>query len=232
MIDVIIPVYNIQERGFNRVYLSCYSAKSDVIIVDGSEYCHYIALNERVKKLPNVTHIWFPLKSFNKPKLLNEGIRQSKKEWVMCSDCDYIFKYDLFAVCQKYRHENRMLFKEVLMLPNTNLTVNRVDQWKFPPSKLNEWGKLANGAMQYTTRKWFLENPYNEQMEGWGAMDNMTAYLAVKSGLELFWVKESEILHQWHRVGKFRTKDDKAKFDNNQKILAKFISDNNLKPLL
>jgi len=234
MIDVIIPVWNIERRGLWRVNYSCLSLSkckgiNKVIIVDGSTNISTYSL-EKEFKFVSVIPLKMPV--FNKPRLLNIGIAFSQSEYVMCTDCDYLFKPDLFEVCKKYRSPETMLFKKVIMLPNCNMTGERVNKWKFPRGTLNTWGTLANGAMQYTTREWFKKNLHDERMYGWGAMDNMTAYKAVASGLKIKWVAESEILHIHHRNEKFRTKSDTERFNKNQEILANFISEHKLPKLL
>lgn len=234
MIDIVIPVWNIERRGLWRVFYSCLSLSlckgvNKVIIVDGSTKVNTYNLE---KEFGFASVIPLKMSVFNKPKLLNTGIQHSSSEYVVCTDCDYLFKYDLFEVCRKYRDDKSILFKKVIMLPNCNMTRERVQKWKFPRGTLNTWGTLANGAMQYATRDWFLSNPHDERMYGWGAMDNMTAYKAVASGLTIKWVEESEILHIHHKVEKFRTKEDTDRFNENQKILANFITEHKLPKLL
>jgi hypothetical protein len=118
------------------------------------------------------------------------------------------------------------------MLPPMNITKTRIDNWKFPKCKHNEWGTLANGAMQYATRKYFIYNPYNEEMSGFGAMDNLTAYVAYNTGIFMKWIDESVIIHQHHPIERKMSGLNKIKFDRNQKILADYIKRYNLPKLL
>lgn len=233
-VTVILPVYNLQKRGLKRVMLSVYSLQKqdcDVIVVDGSSKLQYSEL-ERILKNLNVLHYHLPLDEFNKTKLLNKGIELSKTEYIFCSDADYIFKKDLLEVCRNYRGADKMLHKKVKMLPPINLSVNRVDSWKFPNCRFNEWGTLANGAMQYATRKFFVDNPFNEEMSGFGAMDNLTSYVAYNNGLKIVWVEDSEILHQHHPIERKMSGENKIKFQRNQKILEDYRKENNLPKLL
>ncbi len=235
-VDIIIPVFNIQKRGFNRVYFSIYSLMGQnynkIYIVDGSEERQYNALNGLIKDLPKVEHVPMQLDVFNKPKLLNRGIKMSKADYIFCTDCDYIFSKDLLEICENQRSDKVMLHKEVLMLPNLNMTCQRIQKWLFPKSKLNQWGKLANGALQYATRSFFVNNPYPETMEGFGAMDNIMAYMAKANGLKLLWITEGQILHIHHRVQKFIKSWDHQRFSRNQKILNAYISKHKLAKML
>lgn len=237
MVTVIIPIHNILKRGYLRVFNSCYSLvrQSDlkeIIIVDSSNDIEHEMLLDIVSRLDKIRVIRVKSKSFNKPLLLNTGIKHSLSEWVMCTDADYLFKSDFLDVCKEQRSEGSILFKEVKMLPNIQIRRGSINSWSFPQSNFNEWGHLANGACQYATRQFFLSNPYPEEMDGFGAMDNIMAYIAYNNGLKIKWITESEILHQYHKVEKFRTQDDNAKFKRNQKILADYIKQYKLPKLL
>ena len=233
-VTVIIPIYNIRSRGLKRVMNGVYSLQNqncDIIVVNGSEVGQFWDLDRLFKGL-RVNHIHLPLDEFNKPKLLNAGINLATTEYIFCSDGDYIFKHDLIEVCEKFRGEKVLLHKKVKMLPSVNITTSRIANWKFPSCKFNVWGTLANGAMQYATRKFFTDNPYNELMSGFGAMDNLTAYVAYNNGLSIVWIDDSEIMHQHHVTEKKMSGANKAKFERNQKILQDYVDDNNLPKLL
>ena len=231
---VILPIYNLQKRGLKRVMLSVYSLQKqdcNIIVVDGSSEAQYGELERFLKGL-NVLHYHLPLDEFNKPKLLNKGIELAETEYVFCSDADYLFKDDLIATCKGFQGPEILLHKKVKMLPAINLTKNRIDSWKFPKCQFNEWGTLANGAMQYATKKFFIDNPFNEEMSGFGAMDNLTAYVAHKNEMAIFWIEDSEMLHQHHPIERKMTGENKIKFNRNQKILADYIEKYKLPKLL
>jgi hypothetical protein len=233
-VTVILPIWNIHKRGIKRILLSIHSLrnqKCDVIIVDGSSRAKFDDLSGLIKGY-DVIHYHLPLDEFNKPKLLNKGIELSKTEYIFCSDGDYIFKSDLIEVCSKFHAPDILLHKKVKMLPAMNLSKDRVSNWKFPETKFNQWGTLANGGMQYASKKFFTDFPYNEEMSGFGAMDNLTTYIAVNNGLKVLWIVESEILHQNHPIEKKISGDNKIKFQRNQKILHDYIEENNLPKLL
>lgn len=239
MTSVIIPIHNILKRGQLRVFNSVYSLINqpdleDVIIVDSSSENEFNSLQDLLSNLPldKVRHIRIKSKEFNKPLLLNTGIQAAKSEWIMCTDADYIFKKDFLETCKKHRKEDRIIFKEVKMLRNQKISMQSIDKWKFPQSPYNEWGHLANGACQYAKKEFFVNNPYPENMVGFGAMDNMMAYIAYNKGLEIYWLKDSEIFHQFHKPEKFRTKDDLRRFNRNQEILKRYIKENDLPKLL
>jgi glycosyltransferase involved in cell wall biosynthesis len=237
-VTIIIPIFNILKRGYKRIDNSIESLLlqkdhiDKIIIVDGSNDREYSLLNRDIKDIPEVLHVRKKLDYFNKSVLLNYGIGLADSKWIMCTDCDYLFRIDFLSKCEDFRSDKRILFKEVKMLRNMRIEKDQVKKWNFPNSKFNEWGHLANGACQYASALFFKENPYPEGMSGFGAMDNIMAYIAYNKGLEITWLIDSEILHQYHRVEKFRNSMDSVRFKNNQAILAKYIQDNNLPTLL
>lgn len=233
-VTVILPIYNIRNRGLKRVMNSVYSLQKqncDIIIVDGSEIGQFNDLKPFLKGL-NVLHVHLPLTEFNKPILLNKGISLATTEYIFCSDADYIFKHDLIEVCESKRSKETLLHKKVKMLPSVNITKTRIDNWKFPLCKYNVWGTLANGAMQYASKQFFIDNPYIEEMSGFGAMDNLVSYVAYHNKMDIVWIEESEIMHQHHPIEKKMIGANKVKFERNQKILQDYVDKHNLPKLL
>lgn len=207
MIDIIIPVHNLARRGLSRVYYSCYSLLKqadyidNIYVINSSKDVEFFNLDSLLKPLDKVKHIRLKLDTFNKPKLLNHGLRLGTSEYVLFTDADYIFKNDLLKTCKKLRSDKRILLKEVKMLPHINISTNLIDNWKFPPSPFNSFGKIADGALQYAKREWFIKvGGYDERMALLCGMDNDMHARAVRDGLEDKWVVDSEILHQFHRI--------------------------------
>ena len=180
----------------------------------------------------DVTHVHTPQMSFNKPLLLNIGIKMSKGEYIMCTDADYLFRSDFLKVCVGLRGETVLMHKHVKMLPNMRVSQTSIVNWRFPKSGFNKWGTLANGACQYAHRDFFLSNPYPEEMDGYSAMDNIMTYMAYNNGLEIKWIEDSEILHQHHRIENKMGGENRAKFDRNQQVLNDYIKKYNLPCLL
>ena len=236
-VSIVIPVHNIIQRGYKRVRHSVLSLRcqidyiDEIIIVDSSDKVQYDMLHELIKGFV-VNHIHIPLYCFNKPKLLNTGIRAAKSKYIMCTDSDYIFGKDFLYYCSEYRNKKTILHKQVKMLPSMKINDSNVLEWHFPKSQINKWGKLANGACQYATRDFFIANPYPEEMDGFSAMDNMMTYIAYNNGLTPHWIVESEILHQHHNIVNKMGGSNREKFDRNQAMLQAYINDNNLPCLL
>lgn len=234
---IIIPVHNLFRRGLKRVVNSVHSLSlqseyiEEVIIVNSSSKMEFKELNHLLSKY-DVNHIHTPQMSFNKPLLLNVGIKEAKGEYIMCTDADYIFKKDFLKVCGKHRGEKVMMHKQVKMLPSMRVSHTNIERWIFPNSAFNVWGKLANGACQYAHKDFFKENNYPENMDGFSAMDNIMTYMAYNEGLEIKWIEESEILHQHHKIENKMMGENRAKFDRNQQVLNDYIKDNNLPCLL
>lgn len=204
----------------------------DIIIVDSSEKIQYNMLNALLEGF-DVMHIHYPLHDFNKPKLLNHGVTHAyNAKYIMCTDGDYLFSKDFLYHCTLHRGEKVMMHKQVKMLPNMNLNEQKVKAWKFPKCGFNIWGTLANGACQYATRDFFISTPYPEDMAGFSGMDNIMTYMAYKDGLEIKWIDEGEILHQYHAIVNKMAGSNREPFDRNQKKLNDYIRDNNLPCLL
>lgn len=236
-VSIIIPIHQILKRGLKRVRNSVISLQSqldyieDIIIVNSSDKIQYDMLEALLEGF-KVKHIHYPLHCFNKPKLLNYGVSQSNSKYVMCTDGDYLFKDDFLEACNRHRGEKVMMHKQVRMLPNMNLNESKIEAWKFPKCGFNIWGTLANGACQYATKEWFINNPYPEEMDGFSAMDNLMTYMAYNNGLEIKWINESEILHQNHPVVNKMAGSNREKFDRNQVMLNEYIDEHNLPCLL
>lgn len=205
-VDAIFGIHNIANRGFERVVNLCQSLQVPecgvIWIMDSSKPFEYNRLHELLRDFENVRHIHIKSEVLNKPLLLNTGIEMSEAEWVMCTDCDYIFSPNLLKICEGVRSKDRLLLKEVRMLPKGfKVTNKKIKSWDFPKTPFNRWGKIADGAMQYTSREWFLKvGGYDERMIGLCGMDNDLHARAKRDGLEIRWIHRGDIYHQWHPV--------------------------------
>lgn len=241
MVDLIIPIHNIQKRGFFRIYNSLVSLSlqkeniDKVVIVNSSENSQIEAIKPLIN-FPFVKHIVFPQPYFNKPKLFQEGLKHCDSEYVFLTDCDYMFSKDLLESAKRLRGNN-LIHKRVLNT-RTGSTIGPLlmNKWRFRSKSDFGWGTLANGGMQYARRSFFeeviKEVPEFLEMEGWGAMDNIMTYIAHNKGLDIVWMDEGEILHQWHKAEKWQTPEDKQRFYKNQEILHAYIAKYNLPTLL
>lgn len=236
-VSIIIPIHNIFRRGLHRVRNSVISLQpqmehiEDIIIVNSSDKVEFDMLDALLDGF-KVKHIHYPLYCFNKPKLLNKGIQEANSKYIMCTDGDYLFREDFLNVCSELRDEEVMMHKQVKMLPNMSIKRPKIEDWRFPKCGFNKWGRLANGAVQYATKDFFMSNPYPEEMEGFSAMDNLMTYMAYKNGLDIHWIEQSEILHQYHPIVNKMGGSNRAKFDNNQATLQAYIAKHNLPCLL
>jgi len=169
------------------------------LIVDGSTENEYRQLKNYTGRYPFVNHHYYPIDELNLSLLHNVGIKESNAEYIMRTDCDYVFAKDFIEAARKHMKKNRLVLKQVGILPNMNITMSRIRMWNFP--KVHLWGKEGDGACQLTTREWFIKvNGYDERMIHYGVMDNDLNVRAQKDGLKPFWIEESQILHMWHRV--------------------------------
>lgn len=240
-VSVVIPIHNIRNRRYNRVHNCLLSLElqkehiGKVIIINSSEQSQIEEIKNFIN-FPFVKHVVVKADTFNKPKLFQEALKYCDSEWVFLTDCDYIFSKDILQLA-KLKRGNNILHKKVYNLPNLNtIGKNKIMKWNFNKKKIHEWGTLANGAMQYAKRSFFEEVikdvPEYMQMNGWGAMDNIMTYIAYNKGLDILWMEEGEILHQYHRVEKFRRTEDHKRFNKNQEILHNYINKYSLPTLL
>ena len=205
-LELIFPIYNIlSHRGHERVLYSLESLerqtnkKFTVLIVDGSTENEYRQLKTYTDRYPFVKHFYYPIDELNISLLHNVGIKESEAEYIMRTDCDYVFAKDFIESVRNNMRKNRLVLKQVGILPNMNITMSRIRMWNFP--KVHLWEKLGDGACQLTTREWFLKvNGYDERMVQYGVMDNDLNVRAQKDGVKIHWMEESSILHLWHRI--------------------------------
>lgn len=224
-ISVIIPCFNIKRRGFFRLQFLLYSLSKqsiipEVIVSDGSFANEYKFIARICNKFSFVRYIHTPIKEFNKPILLNRGITQSKSQWICCTDVDYVFREDFCHELLKHSGKDRFICKQVMMSPQRNVNIEQVDFWDWPHIYKNHYGKKADGACQFSHREWFYYcGGYDERMAGWCAMDNQMTLRAKLAGKEVYWMEDSEIVHLWHAVEKFKKPRSLAQMKKNFQIL-------------
>ena len=212
MIDIIIPIHNLASRGLKRVVWSLYSLRKNsfnvgqVFIVNSSKPREFDTLHKMlIESGLSAIHIKYTAPALNKPRLYNYAISLSKSDFIMCTDADYLFKQDFFFAASKYWNDQTFIMKKVYMLPSSCFpNAELIDSWQWPKTEIFPWGDHACGACQLTTRQWFLDNTYPENMEGLGAMDVYQKLQAKRTGLKLHWLKESQILHQYHNPSKLK----------------------------
>lgn len=221
-IEVIIPIHNLRKRGFERIRNSIYSLNIQKINVninlcDSSNLDEHNQLIEELKGLKYTMHRIKGLKEFNKPILLNEGVKRTTGNFILCTDADYIFRDDFSECLLNNIQPNRMIIKKVKMLPKNLMTnESRIENWFFPDLPLNPFGEWADGGCQFAHRSWFEHcGGYDERMNGWCGMDNDMTQRFKRNGGDLFWMNESEFLHQWHPIMKGKNKNEIAKTKSN-----------------
>lgn len=233
----IIPVHNIAKRGYHRLDMSLFSLvlqnrKPDrIIISDSSEPDQAKQVKYLAKKY---SADYLPVESdcFNMPKLFNRAIEKVRSEYTFCTGVDFLYHPTLFEKYEVLETHDRFLIKEVLMLPNCDISMENVRKWNYPHAKKNAHGRLADG-IQYCYTGFFREiGGYDERIEGWCAMDNDMHQRAERSGMNVIWVRQSIILHQWHSVEKLQTPEEIEKTKRNWAIRDndKTIKRNYIKP--
>ncbi len=229
--DIVIPIHQIFDRGLERVYFSLLSLSyqttrpKTVWVMNSSRSGEFRMLDRLISKFDFVEHIGMDNKEFNKCKLLNAGIKLSDEKFVMCTDADYIFRSDFVDVCNGLMAEGTLLLKAVYELPKMRITDTLVKLYSFPKGKINFYKSkatgenLANGACQLTAREWFLQNPYDERMSNLGGMDNLCVMKARDQKMDIKWIEDSHIFHQWHKISKLKID---PQFEKNQDIIREY----------
>ena len=194
-----------------------------VIIVDGTtNSVQRRLLRDRLSKC-SVRIIEKVQQVFNLCELFNTGIEAAETEWVCTTGADFLFRADQFETYASLRSKKKMLQVQPLYLPNIVMSRPLIDSWKFPSGEtlyamsrdardpvlplIHKNGlldKVGTGAIQYTTRDWFLKHPYDERFKLLGGMDNMMSKMAEESGLSVEWVDPGGVAHQWHKVSKYK----------------------------
>lgn len=202
-IAVIIPVYNLIQRGLERVRCSLYSIALNsivpgVVIMDGSAPEHYDTLHGLIEEFSFVEHVRYPQHRYNMPILFNRGIERTTAPYLFCTGADFLYRNDFFATLQEQAHENRFIVVPVGMLPIGMPSDADIEAWALPPATRNPYGKWADG-LQCFHRSWYdYAGGYDERMYGWGGMDNDHHFRAKRYGLRSLWLKGSEVLHIGH----------------------------------
>lgn len=208
-ITVIIPVYNIAQRGYDRLMLSLYSLvgqNAHVIVCDASNEEQAPIIQDICNKFDFVRYVHFHLNSFNKPKLQNQGIILSETDWVLCGDVDFCYQTEFIDFIHGCTFDsNSFIVKLIYQTKDKKPTTHNVDTWQWQGKAEFDFGKEANG-LQLFHKDWFTwSGGYDEKMEGWGAMDNDMVNRSKMAGLHITYVHATEgpeVVHQWHKQEK------------------------------
>lgn len=144
---------------------------------------------------------------FNMPWLFNRAIERAQTPYVLCTGVDFVYDPRLIERYSHVAKPDRLLLKEVEMLPNMQIARGNVDSWTWPQTKTNPFGKKADGIQFAHMDLWKKLGGYDEKMVGWGGMDNDLHNRAERSGAQIVWVRKGRILHQWHRIEKGKSAD-------------------------
>lgn len=219
MVTVIIPVHNLERRGLDRVYwslmsLSLQTQVPKMIVSDSSkrDITSYLPF-DFVRLIRN------PREEFNKPKLLNDGIKEADTKYVMCTDADYLFSFNLIERLLARADSTSFFIKRVIMLPNQPISKSRIEKWDFQKGDYAPGGRTADGGCQFAPKAWFTYcGGYDERMKGWCGMDNDMTKRARLAGMNVQWFDEGEILHQYHKQEKLKKGPDIVQSKQNWRI--------------
>lgn len=229
-ITVIIPTFNLQSlpgRGWQRVRMSVLSLQNQpcrIIVSDGSYSSGHDLLTKALDGLQcEIIHT--PMLEFNKPDLLNTAIEECGESWFLCTDADYLFHPHFIEEAARYMSPGTVVLNKVRMMSERHAVTEDMVRWWTPPLchperfPFNPYGDLANGGCQLFHRSWFdRSGGYDERMSGWCGMDNDMVNRARMAGLDVVWMENPNLLHQWHPVNKGKTMDQRRKMERNWKL--------------
>ena len=231
--DIVIPIFNIEERGVDRLSRQLMSLYDDeypwggVLVVDGSP-----APSEAAKKVCDgfcgARYINFPQDIFNKSVLINIGIRESKSEYTIISDLDSLYSPRFVRHVGEVfgRNPNAFITSISFYLPeDTDYTGCTEDAWWAKYRKMTGRGiDTACGGVQAAKRSWWYRvRGFDERYVKLGAMDGDTLKRAHADGLEVVWMdrlggQKTTLFHQWHPVIKWKTDDDIGWLERNREV--------------
>lgn len=211
MIDIVIPIYNLRLRGYERLKWLLYSLSiqetkslNSIYIVIGSNQDEFVRIKSIVSALPykGVFIIHNPLREYCKPKLLNRGITasclHSRADRIACVDVDNIFSPDFFSYASG--RENCLLLHKIQAMPkNAPISEEIIREWQFPDYPDFPHGEFSCGAIQMAPKEWWQKvGGYDERLKGMGCEDVDIVLRAKRDELPVIWQFEGIILHQYH----------------------------------
>lgn len=211
MIDVVIPIYNLRLRGYERLKWLLYSLSiqepgviNRMTVVIGSNQDEYVRIKSilSASEIPGLCIIHNPLREYCKPKLLNRGITDSclhtRSKFVACVDVDNIFSPDFFHYAS--RKQDCLLLHKIQSMPKgAPISEEMIREWSFPDYPDFPHGEFSCGAIQMAPKTWWQRvGGYDERLKGMGCEDVDIVLRAKRDDLPVVWQFEGTILHQYH----------------------------------
>lgn len=231
LLTVIIPVWNLQDRGLDRVKWSIYTLTHQTIPVE------VVVFDASTKKTAynfngdKVRHIRKPHPQLCIPHMMNRGIELANTEYIATTGADFLFKPDFCAKALMHGIPGQAVFCEVdEMIRSMRLSESFLDQWEFVRvagmlkrnlGPVNNSGRThAPGAINLMHRDdWIKSGGYNEKFKKWGGYDNEFCSHLHNIGIKAKWIqKVTQCIHQYHKIEKQRLGRDKKEWDLNQQM--------------
>lgn len=181
----------------------------EIVIVDTSPGDYRCTQRWAMALDNSVDYILRPSIAFNKSHALNIGIRESKSDYIMTTDIDFIFSPDVIQVVVSKLDNKTFVLSEAGYLPDIHITLPF--DWSKMENLVSDVARCKSpGTIQAAHRQfWFDVHGYDEAFDGGlGGMDDDMWIRARKHGLELDWIPFGEVacLHQWHPVSDLKGK--------------------------
>jgi glycosyltransferase involved in cell wall biosynthesis len=204
--DVVIPIYDLASRGIDRLFWQLVSLTNqrflyrNIFIIDGSREPTQIPVS-----FAGVEYIHFPQLKFNKPILINIGIKNCDSKYVVISDVDSLYPPQF---SERYtgilkKDPDALIVSGSYKLPEGYEYGNLNADWFNQAKKISEpFCDTSCGGVQAIKRDWLITNRgIDERYQGWGGMDGDLLKRVRLDGKSVVWIDretDAYVLHQYH----------------------------------
>jgi hypothetical protein len=168
-----------------------------------------LVCNDSVKEefyLPDYKLYNLNLDTYNKPKLCNFGVSQSKNEIIALLDSDRIMPYNYFENISKNIRKKQFVSNLILHKLDNEYNDEEIENKSFRygieiKSKKCEIRKknLFSGNTIFYKKDYLSSGGMDESFEGYGFADNDMTYNIMSKGYNIHWNNEVEI-HLYHPI--------------------------------
>jgi hypothetical protein len=137
-------------------------------------------------------------REFHPAKIANEAVRQSKSDFIIMSDIDVVYSTNAYKLAKQEFSKGNFIMCARLDLPPESNNPELTDFWEF--WKDNQELRKGHGSFQGMSRKFLIENPYDEGFKGWGFYDMEMEYRARDLGYNWTWLNKigMKMMHVYH----------------------------------
>jgi hypothetical protein len=159
----------------------------------------------------NVHRIVTRMPEWSRSVALNKAVHLARTPYVCLTDADMIFPSHWIEIAQRHASPSRICLTPSRDLTDetlkTFLLVESLDEWGTPAMRDHMLARqsephpdVGQGAAMLVPRHWLLSvGGFDEQYQVWGCEDNDLVHRAEWDGLDVVWMRDTFVAHQWHR---------------------------------